>query len=509
MPGYSEDNKRIARNTLMLYLRMFVVMAISLYTSRVVLRTLGVDDYGIYNVVGGFVAMLAYLNSVFVSATQRFISFTLGEGNKEKLRRVFLTSVSVHLVIAGFILIVAETFGLWFVNAKLQIAPDRMVAANWVYQCSVFSLLATVINIPYKSSIISHEHMHFYAVIGIVEVVLKLAIVFMLLWLPGDKLIIYALLHFAISLFVPFWSMIYCRRFEECKLGFGIDRPLFKEMFSYSGWVLVGGLGFSFKDHFSNIIMNLFLGTAINAARGVATQVNGIVMSFAENFLTSLSPQITKQYASGNLERCHELVVTGARLAFFLMSLVAIPLIINIDYVLTLWLGVVPDYTSIFIIITLISSTFHATSKTLTVSLQATGNIKLFQIGVAIIMLSELPIAYLLLKLEYPPYYAMLPAILTSIVAVIFRGFIYKRQVPSFDFNHYCVELFVKCLPLMVGCFIISYFINRLFSINFGTFIVSTLICLLIIVVTIYFIGLNKREKNLVQQLVLSKFHKK
>lgn len=508
MSNYSSDNKRIAKNTLMLYVRMFVVMAISLYTSRVVLRTLGVDDYGIYNVVGGFVAMLAYLNSVFVSATQRFISFTLGEGDKEKLRRVFLTAVSVHLVIAGLILIVAETFGLWFINEKLQIDPERMVAANWVYHCSVFSLIATVINIPYRSSIISHEHMHFYAVIGIVEVALKLVIVFLLLWLPGDKLIVYALLHFAISLLVPLWSMFYCRRFEECQMGFGIDKPLFKEMFSYSGWVLVGGLGFSFKDHFSNIIMNLFLGTAINAARGVATQVNGIVMSFAENFLTSLSPQITKQYASGNLERSHELVVTGARLAFFLMSLVAIPLIINVDYVLKLWLGVVPEYTNVFIIITLISSTFHATSKTLTVSLQATGNIKVFQIGVAVIMLSELPIAYLLLKMEYPPYYVMMPAILTSIIAIIFRGIIFKRQVPEFNLRNYCVELFIKCLPLMVLCFMVSYLINRLFSITIGTFLLSTCISLLIILAAIYFIGLNKKEKNLVQQLVLSKLHK-
>lgn len=506
MPNYSTDNRRIAKNTAMLYLRMFFVMIVSLYTSRVVLRTLGVDDYGIYNVVGGFVSMLAYLNSVFVSATQRFISFTLGEGNKEQLRRVFLTTLSVHILIIIIVVVVAETFGLWFINNKLLIDPERMVAANWVYQCSVLSLVATIINIPYKSCIVSHEHLKFYAIVGIIEVILKLAIVFMLLWVPGDKLVIYAVLHFVITLFVPLWCMIYCRRkFEECKVGFGIDRPLFKEMLSFSGWIFVGGLGFSFKDQFSNIIMNVFLGTTINAARGIATQVNGIVVSFADNFLTSLSPQITKQYAANNLNRCHDLVETGARFSLFLMSIVVIPLIINIDFVLELWLGVVPKYTSVFICITLISSTFYAVSKTLTVALQATGDVKWFQIGVAIIMLSELPIAYVLLKLDFPPYYAMLPSIITNVFAIFFRCWLYKKMVPSFDLKRYTIDIFLKGVPIVLLCFTVSYLINSLFVISIVTFLLSSIISVLVGVTIICIVGLNNREREMIKEIVKAK----
>ena len=321
----------------MLYMRMIFILVVALYTSRVVLQTLGVSDFGVYTVVGGFVSMLAYLNSVFVASTQRFMSFALGKGDNDNISATFAAAKLTHLIIALIILVVAETFGLWFVNNKLVIDAGRMVAANWVYQCSIASLLITIVSIPYNSCIVAHEHMQVYAYVSILEVILKLVILYFLLVLPGDKLIIYALLQVVIALIVRFCYTIYCRRhFVECKVKPAIDKPLLKEMSGYAGWTALGSLGFSFKDQFSNIILNGFFGTAINAARGIAMQVNSAITSFATNFFMAISPQITKQYAAGNLEQSQKLVYAGSRYSFYLLSILTIPVIINIDYILRL-----------------------------------------------------------------------------------------------------------------------------------------------------------------------------
>lgn len=506
----SQNNKRIAKNTLFLYLRMFLIMAVSLYTSRVILQTLGVDDYGVYNVVGGFVTMLAYLNSVFVDATQRFLSFTLGENNLGKLRKVFTTSISIHFIIAGIILLFAETFGLWFVNCKLNIDPERLVAANWVYQCSIISLVITIINVPHRACIVSHEHMHIYAYISIVEVLLKLGIVFLLLALPYDKLIAYAVLHLIASIVIPIWYTIYSiKHFEESRVGFGIEKSVFKEMFSYAGWVLVGNLGFSFKDQLSNIIMNLFLGTAINAARGIAGQVNGIITSFANNFMMALSPQITKQYAAGDIEQSQKLVCAGARYSFYLMAIVSIPIILNIDYILHLWLGIVPDYTSEFVVITLIAAIYYASTKTLTVAIQATGDIKWFQIGISAIMLLEIPIAYVVLKLQLQPHYALLPAIFTTIIGLFYRLFILKKQVPAYGIRRFVMIVFIRCSLLMLASYIISVLFCRLFSESFLTLIITSLFSCLVSCILIYFFGINQQERKVVNGFVNTKILKR
>lgn len=509
MQEVKADNKRIAKNTIALYVRMFFVMAIGLYTSRIILKTLGVEDYGIYNVVGGFVAMLAYLNKIFVDATQRFLSFTLGENNQQKLKLVFSTSITVHLIISIVILLIGETFGLWFVNEKLVIASERMYAANWVYQCSLLSLIVTVLSVPYKASVVAHEEMHIYAYFGIVEAILKLIIVYLLLVSDYDKLIVYAILHLLVSLIIPIWNILFCKRhFEECSLKLHIDGRLFKEMFSYSVWTLIGSLGFSFKDQFSNIIMNLFLGTTINAARGIATQVNGIVMSFAENFTTALSPQITKQYAAHDYGQSNQLATAGARYSCYLMSIVVIPLVINIDEVLKIWLHEVPQYSNVFIIITLIASVFYAMSKTLTTLLGATGDIKCFQVGVSLIMLSELPIAYIFLKLGYPPFYALLPAIVTNILGIFFRLILVKHQVPDFKARRYVCDAFFRPIALMVIAFVSCYLINTLFSKSFLSFLISTGISIVIILLIVYSMGINKNEREVIHRFICSRIIK-
>lgn len=492
-------NKRIAKNTLMLYFRMFLIMGVGLYTSRVVLDTLGVSDYGIFNVVGGFVTMLAYLNAVFVDSTQRFLSFSLGEGNLPKLKRVFSTSFLAIGCLALLIFIVAETFGLWFVNEKLVIPEDRMVAANWVYQCAVASLLVSIVNIPFKASVVAHERMHIYAYISIVEAVLKLLIVYALVFSQFDKLILYSILHFVVSLLIPLWFIVYCRKhFSECVISGKPDVSMFKEMFSFSGWVLVGNLGFTFKDQLSNVIMNLFLGTAINAARGVASQLNGVMMTFANNFLMALSPQITMSYATKDMKRNRQLVFSGMRLSFFLMTIVTIPLIINISGVLNLWLVEVPNYTEEFVIIILLSSVLFAMSKPLTIDLQATGDIKAFQIGVAIIMLSELPVAYIILKAGFPPYYALLPALVTNFLGIIYRFILLQKQTNCFESSYFYLNIILKNILIYVLIYYASYWLVYAMNLRFHSLILSLAIPLIVSIVTIYFIGLNREERSFV-----------
>ena len=393
------NNKRIAKNTLLLYIRMFLIIIVGLYTSRIVLNTLGVTDYGIYNVVGGIVSMLAFLNSAMVAASQRFISFELGIGNLEKLKKVFCTSVSIHIALAVIILLIAESIGLWFVNTHLNIPLERMTAANWVYQCSILTLILTVVSVPYNSCIVAHEHMKAFAYVSIVEAVLKLLIVYILLVENVDKLILYAILVASVALIVRIIYGIYCKRhFEECSYRFVFDRKLFKEMFAFAGWSVIGNLGFSFKDQGSNIILNLFFGTAVNAARGIAMQVNGILSNFSNNFTMALNPQITKQYAAGDVESSMKLVYAGCRYSFYLLLLITIPVMINREYLLKLWLGNVPEYTSQFLMLVLISTLINVMASPIVTALQATGRIKVFQITICIIMLSELPLAYLILK---------------------------------------------------------------------------------------------------------------
>lgn len=507
MSVYSFNNKRIAKNTLALYLRMFFILAVSLYTSRVVLKSLGVSDYGVYNVVGGFVSMLAYLNSVLVNSTQRFMSYALGKGERESISVTFATAKQTHLVMALAVLLLAETFGLWFVNHQLVIDSERIVAANWVYQCSIASLLITIVSIPYNSCIVAHEHMHVYAYVSILEVILKLLILYLLIVLPGDKLIIYALLHVTISLVVRFSYTIYCRQhFEECKVKPLIDKLLFKEMFSYAGWTALGSLGYSFKDQFSNIIMNGFFGTTVNAARGIAIQVNSAVVSFSTNFFMAISPQITKQYAAGNLEQSQKLVYSGARFSFFLVSIITIPVIVNIDYILNIWLDTVPEYTAPFLTITLISSLIYSLTNSTTTAIQATGNIKTFQIGVSVIMLLELPVAYFVLEAGYSPPYALIPVIFTNLVALVFRFFLLKYLVSSYSMKKYYFETVLKCFVIYVLCFVPSYYFNKLMPENSRGFIVSVLCAMLYNANVIFFLGINKSERDVLRQFVTSKF---
>ena len=496
MPDNPSNNKRIAKNTLLLYFRMFVTMAVGLYTSRVVLNVLGVSDYGIYNVVGGIITMMSFLNAAMVQASQRFLSFELGNSNLERLNRVFCTSVNIHFVICVIAILVGETLGLWFVNSKLNIPADRMVAANWVYQASILTFMTGVMSVPYTSSIVAHEKMSAFAYISILEVILKLVIVYLLLVIPFDKLIVYSFLMVLVGVGIPSCYAIYCKRnFEECHYHYVMDRKLFGEMFSFAGWSVFGNLGFSFKDQISNIILNLFYGTTVNAARGIGIQVATIVNTFATNFTMAINPQITKQYAIGNLEASRKLVYAGCRFSFYLLSIVSIPIIIKIDYILHLWLGIVPDYTSQFVILSLITSLLYVLSGSVTTAIQATGRMKIFQIGICIIMLGELPVAWALMEIGFPPYAVMWPSLATYMIAILFRFWLIKRFVEGYSYREYVCNVIVRCLLLFAISFIICNAMVSNLSDTFGWFIVSCIMSVFVSAIVFFTMGLFKSER--------------
>lgn len=386
MSSIAENNKRIAKNTLLLYVRMLFTIIVGLYTSRVVLNTLGVNDYGIYNVVGGIVAMLAFLNSAMTAASQRFISFELGTKNYQRLKEVFSTSVTIHLIIAGIIFIISETIGLWFLNTHMNISSDRMEAANWVYQCSILTFMVTVISVPYNACIVAHERMKAFAYISIIEVGLKLIIVYLLLVFSTDKLITYAILIFSVSVIIRVIYGIYCKRnFEECIYRFSVKRALWKQMLSFVGWGMLANFGVSLRLQGANILLNIFFNPAVNAARGIAMQVNGIVINFSNNFLMALNPQITKEYANGNIDRTITLIYAGSRYSFYLLSIISLPMIVSIDYLLKLWLGIVPEYTNIFLKLTIVAALIDTMTYPMVTATYATGVLRRITIIISLL----------------------------------------------------------------------------------------------------------------------------
>lgn len=507
----SGNNKRIAKNTALLYFRMLLTMCIGLFTSRVVLDTLGAEDYGIYNVVGGLVTMFAFLNSAMIATSQRFISFELGKGNQQKLKEVFSTTLTIHIVIAFVIILLSEIIGVWFLNTRMNISPDRMLAANWVFQLSIFSFAVNVVSVPYNASIVAHEKMNAFAYISILEVGLKLAVAYLLLISSYDKLIVYAVLLFLVSLFLRLLYGWYCsKHFEECHYMVSFDSKQFKDMFSFAGWSLVGNLGFSFKDQFSNILLNLFFGTFVNAARGVAMQVASVINGFSTNFMMAVNPQITKSYASGDWERSKDLVYAGCKFSFYLLAIVSLPVMVNLAFILKLWLVDVPQYTEPFLQLALWCSLLYSISAPLTTAMQATGKIKWFQIIICIIMLMELPIAYVLLRMGNPPYFAMYASVLVTVVGVIARILLVKRLISLYNVRYYLLQIFFKSLIIVAIPYCLGHVLtNRMNGDSFFSVLLIGLLIETVLLLLIYSCGLTSSEREMVAKYFFQRIRKK
>ena len=418
--AYTPSSSRLMKNTILLYFRMILMMCINLYTSRIVLHTLGVEDYGIYNVVGGVVVMFSFLTDSMTASTQRFLTFELGTGNKQRLHEVFITGIHIHIIISLMIIVLGETIGLWFLNEKMVIPPERMTAAYWCFHLSIFTAVLDVLSYPYISAIIAHEKMKSFAYIAILDAILKLLLVYLRLVFYYVRLILYAILYAGEKLLLRSVYNIYClRNFKECKYRWFFDTSLFKKMASFGGWKLTGSVAYVFYTQGLNLLLNVFFGPVANAARAAAWQAQTAVGRFSGNIQTAINPQITKTYASGQMEEMHQLVYKGVRLVFFILLILCLPLIVEAPTVLGLWLMEVPEGSVMFLRLLLITLLVQRCYGVLITAVSATGDIKKYQIVSGVLSLATVPVAYVVLKLGGAPWSVFAVHLVISIVTNI------------------------------------------------------------------------------------------
>jgi O-antigen/teichoic acid export membrane protein len=501
----NNKNKRIARNTLMLYFRMILTMLVSLYTSRVVLNTLGVEDYGTFNVVGGAVIMFGFFNGAMSSATQRFLTFDIGREDHVQLRKTFNATQIIHIGIALLIFILAETIGLWFVNNKLNLPEGRMEAARWVFHFSLFSLIVTVIQAPYNALIIARERMSVFAYISILEVLFKLFIVFMLTWISFDKLKLYGILVFVVSFIVAAIYRMYTRtHFEETKFLIVKDKSLYKTLISYSVWNLFGAVSLVVKAQGVSIMLNIFFGTVINAAMGVANIVSGTVASFVSNFQMASNPQIVKSYAADDKEYLTNLVIRTSKFSFFLLFILTLPIILEIDYILKLWLKLVPDYTAIFTILILINALIDTVSGPLMAAMAATGKIRVYQLVIGGLSILILPVSYLFFKFGYQPESTFIVSISIAVVTFVFRLLFTKKQILEFSIRQFIQEVLVRNIPVVMLSLIIPLMLLSNMHPGLTRLSLVILTSSVISIITFYYIGLKNNEKLFVKNALMS-----
>lgn len=493
----------IIKNSLMLYFRMILIMGVTLYTSRVVLEVLGVENYGIYTLVGGIVAMFGFLNNSMALTTQRFLNFEMGRNNVEKINQVFSLSVSIHIGIAVLIFVLAETIGLWFLTTKLNIPVDRLSAAKWIYHFSVLSAMITVIQVPYNSVIIAYERMSVYAYVSIIDVILKLAIVFLLSYIGFDKLKLYAVLVFIVTLCVAFVYRIYCQRsFSICKYRPFWNKELFFDLLNQSSWNLLGTSAIMLSNQGGKMLLNIFFGVALNAASGLASQVNSALTQFVTNFLTAMRPQIVKMYAAGNLKGMYDLIYKGATFSFYLMLYLSLPILFQTETILSLWLKEVPDFTVVFTRLVLIDGMINTVTISFRTAIQATGKVKLYQILVSILLFLILPFSYLMFYLGFPPSSIYIVTIVVSLLTLCVRIAILNKII-FLPINIFFKEVFIKILSVLILSIIILYFSNQLIQCNsLNKLLLMSFISTLSISLSLYIFGLSQSIKKQLKEEV-------
>lgn len=495
MNNNSNNTKRIFFNTIVLYLRMFITMVITLYSSRIVLQALGVEDYGIFNVVGGIVALLTFLKSSLASSSQRFISYELGRKDEDQLKKVFGTCVTSHLLMSLIILIIAESLGLWFLNAKMNIPEGRMVAANWVYQFAVGSLILSMVSVPYNADIISHEKMTYFAVVGIVEAILKLLFAFALLFFNTDSLILYAFLTFFLNLLVFFSYITYCRhKFQESKGVFYFEKEQFKRVFSFSGWAILGQSAVVAANYGTGILVNMFHTVTANAAMGIAQQVNGALTGLTSNFQTAFQPQLTKSYAAKDYEYLNKLISYTSKISFFLLFIVTYPILLNINIVLNIWLTVVPEYTNTFCALFIIASLINALGTALWTSIFATGSIKSYQITSSLIFFSDVILVYIAFYCGCAPTACMVIKVLINLVILFVRLYFAKLKVIGFSASSYLKNSILASFAASAITILFTFPLYNITETRIGI-ILTTIWSIVASIIIMYFVGLNKQER--------------
>lgn len=504
-----DNSKRIAKNSLLLYIRMLIAMFVGFYTSRIILQELGFKDFGMYNVVGGFVAFFQLINAGISSATQRFINFELGKKNFDRLKLIFQCSLTMFIIFALIIVFIAETFGLWFVTNKLNIDPCRLSAAVWVYQASVISLIVNIVFLPFVSIILAHQRMDVYAFVSIGDVFLRLFLVLSLQFLSIDKVVFYAYGILFISLLGAFANAFFVIRtyHNEISLRLAYSRHIVVEMLSFAGWMMFGITSGMCKSQGVNVVLNLFFGTTINAARGVAFQVETAINNFVANFQLSVRPQIIQSYAEGNYEYVKKLVFVGSKFSFYLLFVLSLPVICETDYILQIWLGKVPGEAALFLQIILVTAMLEALSGTLQMSVSASGKIKWYQVSVGLLNFLNLPLAYLLLKFGASASSVFLLGTGIAFIALLLR-YVFVQKIFNFGWTCFYIDVVFKCIIVALVSFLIPFFIANRMDEGLIRFICVCVTCVLSSTFFIYQFGLNKYERNYCITLVKKKYAK-
>ena len=478
---------------------MLFLMVISLYTSRVILKALGIEDYGIYNIVGGFVSMFSMISTSLAGAISRFITFSLAKDSSERIKEVFSTSIIIQIALCILLLIIAETVGIWFINNKMIIPTDRLFATNWVFQISVLTTMIQLISIPYNGLIIAHEKMSAFAFIGMYEGIIKLLIAFIIPFSTSDSLIMYAVLMCILSVSVRLLYGFYCKKhFAETKFKFVWDKALLRQMFGFAGWNFIGTTSGVLRSQGINILINLFCGPAVNAARGIAMQVNNAVSGFSSNFTTAVRPQITKLYAVNNKAEYENLVIKSTKFTFYILMILCIPLILESDFIIHKWLVEVPEYTIEFVCVILLLTMVDSFSTSLVTLLLATGKIKKYQILVGGIQLLNFPLAYVLLKLGFNPVSTVSSVILISFICLMTRLHLLKKMI-QFPVSQFYVKVVLRCLVIFILCFAIIIPIKQLINVDgWGGFLFGLIISEAITLPFIYVLGFTQSERMFV-----------
>lgn len=502
------NSKALAKNTVVLYVRMFFSMLVSLYTSRVILKYLGVEDYGIYNAVGGIVSMFGIISTSLSTSISRNITFELGRHNIEKLKKVFSMSINIQIVLILIILLIGETIGLWFVNTQMVIPIERINAANWIYQISMATFAINLISIPYNASIIAHERMTAFAYIGVLETLLKLVVVYMLAVSPIDRLISYGLLLLCISLVIRLIYQIYCKRnFEECEYQFILDKSIFNEMFGFAAWNFIGTTSSILRSQGLNVLLNLFFGPAVNAARAISTQVNGAINSFVSNFMTALTPQITKAYAKGDLGYVVNCIYRGAKFSFYLLLFLSLPVMIETDYILKIWLVNVPNTTVWFVRFILLYSLADTYSRTLINASNATGDIKRFQLVTGGINLMVLPVSYIILKLGSPAESTVLVSVFTTILGIYPRVYYVRKHIPITVLK-YIKKVILPTITVALLSFMVPYLLHIYIEETIYRLLAVCMLSCLTSIFFILFLGCTKEERYIIFTIIKNKIQK-
>ena len=501
------DNKRIAKNTIFLYIRMMVVMLVSLFTSRVILNTLGATDYGIYNVVGGIVTIVSFLNSALCASTSRFLTFALGEKNIQKQKSTFGACLNLHIGIALLVLILGETVGLWFFYEKMVIPDERMVAAFWVYQFSILTTMVSFTQVPYNASLIAHEEMSIYAYVGLYEAISRLIIAYLITISPIDKLVFYGLLLLINTIVVQLFYRWYAvRHFEECRFSLVKDKVLYKRLLSYGGWDLFGNLALVCQGEGVNLLLNVFFGPVVNAARAIAFQIQGAVTQFVSNFMTAVRPQVIKNYAEGNVDKMYTMTFYAAKFSYILMLALVVPIIYEIRFILGIWLGdAVPDETALFAVIVLMTYTWRTFHIAALMPYHAIGKIKTGNVTIGSLMIATLPIGYVLFKCGCPAYSVFLAIFAVEIVGMFAIYWLIHRY-EYFPYKYVFTKILMPCGLVTIFTIIVPAFITHLMNDGWARLIIVGISTEFSLLLSALYLGLNKEERTRIFSFIKNKF---